>query len=197
MARRFPKRRSKIIPQSILFMFNTGRLSFKDVLMKWINENRDILHPGWKDSGRIVRTYRDRIVKKFNKALFDDILYNKAIYQVSIHGPFLFFAQKKESDRAKKFYPSNGMYSVELVVYYPNPLILNSIKPIFKTTYLPKHGKIRKMLKKAIREGHRYPRQEEVIIFIHNHIKKNKDELPNITRSYPKSFEQSISKLAV
>jgi len=113
----------------------------------------------------IAEMFIGRVVKSFNKLLLDDILFNHVIFSFPFEKMYMFIAQKPEKSKTKKVYLSTGMYNVGVYIYF-----LPSVRKRVEFKYIYPIGIYRSEINKALKQGHKYPRYEDVIAFINKNV---------------------------
>ena len=149
------------------FVFNypdeNNYLSWLAILNDWLKKNRTNLYT--KTKKVLTITYVMQIVKSFNALMLNDILFNHVIFAFPGNKLFMFIAQVSENSKSKKLYFSNGMYNLRVCIYYVST---TRKKATFKYIYFM--GLYKNSMMKALVDGHKYPRQEDVIDYINTQI---------------------------
>lgn len=146
--------RKKIYPFQSRY---TWEWRFKD----WIKKNRSLF--GRLREKTIISKVRTEIIDVYNEVMIDDVIYNHTIIEMPYGNIFLFISQEKNTNKDRKLNLETDMYDVNMQAYYKKVLYRDA-KYKFKIIKLL--GKFREKLDKAITDGHRYPRWEEVVKFI-------------------------------
>lgn len=117
-------------------------------------QKRQSLYKELKEKTR--RRIRNRVITKYFKVLFHELIYNKVVFAFPGGKVFLFIAQTPAGGSKRWFFYSTGMYRVKLFTYYKGGSPKGSKIIIMRRV-------LEKMLWKAIKDGHRYDTYENII----------------------------------
>jgi len=151
-------KRKKVYPQ--------GEKLFWDVIYNdwWKKHKKRYQKITHKEKEKVTFKFRNGIIERFNKLVFEDLVYNHVILEMPYKQLYFFVAQvPKLNDRHYNIDFNTGMYRVVVHIYFRDTIKTESLH---KQKYLKLRGSNYNLIKNAIKDGHRYPRYEEVVKFI-------------------------------
>jgi len=164
MEKQFLKNRFETIKE---FVFNypdgDNSSSWLTLFGDWIKKHRTQLYT--KSNKVIATTYIMQVVKSFNSLMLNDILFNHTIFAFPGNKVFMFIAQVPENSKYKKVFFNTGMYNLRVCLYF-----ISTTRKRAQFKYIYPMGVFKNDISRALNQGHKYPRQEDVITFINSQV---------------------------